>query len=292
MKLSGIEGGHHVGRDSEFSSLAEVPRCRSGALVPITDQTQIGKLVSDGFKGCMIVTENLMSMVPDGVGAIISERPLDELYDIHNSLVRGGSFYSPPGENVIDSDAEIHQTSVIAGSGVSIGKGCIIGPKVTILAGSTIEDNVTIGPGTVIGSEEVVTLGRGAASEKVLSSGGVTIGKDVGIHANSSINRAVLGGSTEIRAGAKFDNLVKVGQNAKIGERSFVAACASIGPNVDIGEEVWIGPNSTVGSGLTIGNRAYVTIGSVVVKDVAEGKLVTGHYTMDYNLFAERLKKR
>ena len=291
MKLSEVKGGHRVERDGEFLSIAEMPRWRSGALVPITDAAQIERLAAVNFTGCVIVTKTLVPKVPKGVGVIVSDRSFEELCEIHNDIVKEGSFYKPLVENVIDCSAEIHQTAVISGKGVRIGKRCISGPKAMILEGSTLEDDAVIGPGAVIGNEDPLSFRKGSALEKALSSGGVIIRKDVEIHANCNVSRAVFGGSTEIGAGAKFDNLISIGQNAKVGERSFLAACASIGSNVDMGEEVWIGPNSTVSSGVTLGDKAYVTIGAVVVGDVGQGKKVTGNPAIDHDIFIERLKK-
>jgi acetyltransferase-like isoleucine patch superfamily enzyme len=291
MKLSDIKGGHRLERDGEFLSIAEMPRWRSGTLVPIIDAAQIERLTAVNFTGCVIITKTLVPKVPKGVGVIVSDRPFEELCEIHNSLVKEGSFYKPPADNAIDSSAEIHQTAVISGKGVRIGKRCIIAPKAMILEGSTLEDDVVIGPGTVIGGEDPLSFRKGSALEKARSSGGVIIRKDVEIHANCKVSRAVFGGSTEVGAGAKFDNLISIGQNAKVGERSFLAACATICSNVDMGEEAWIGPNSTVSSGVTLGGKAYVTIGAVVVGDVGQGKKVTGNPAIDHDIFIERLKK-
>lgn len=203
------------------------------------------------------------------------------------SEIRGGSHL----ENEIEVSAEIHPTAFIAGKGVRIGKGCIIGPKAVILEGSTLERNVMIGPGTVIGSEDSLLFMNGSGGEKVPSTGGVIIRDDVEIHANCNVCRGISGGVTEIGASTKVDNLVSIGQNAKIGERCLLVACASIGSNVDIGNEVWIGPNSTVSSGVTVGNNAYVTIGAVVVEDVKPNQKVTGNYAIDHEKFLEFLKK-
>jgi len=291
MKLSGIKGDHRVERDGEFSSIGEMPRWRNGALLPVTSPIHIEKLAKGNFSGCVITARDLLPKIPAGLGVIVSEHPVEELYGIHNDLARGFAFYGSPSVNEIDQSAFIHPTAVIAGRGVKIGKGCIIGAKATILEDSTLEKNVVIGPGTVIGSEETLLLRRGSVSEKVLSVGGVIIENDVDIHSNCIVSRAIFEGNTVIGAGTKFDNLIGIGQNAKIGDRCFLAACASIGANVEMGNEVWIGPNSTVSEGVTLGDKAYVTIGAVVVEDVGPDQKVTGNYAIDHAKFIEFLKK-
>jgi len=291
MKLSEIKGSDRVERDGEFSSIAEMPRWRNGALIPVVHAAQIDRLSKGNFIGCVITTKDLLPKIPTNIGTIVSERPVEALYEIHNALVKGSVFYGSLSENKIDGSAEIHPTAIIAGKGVRIGKDCIIGPKAAVLGGSTLEKTVIIGPGTVIGSEDPLLFRKGSGSEKVLSAGGVLVREDVEIHANCNVSRGIFGGNTEIGAGAKFDNLISIGQNAKIGDRSFLTACASIGSNVDMGKEVWIGPNSTVSSGVTIGDNAYVTIGAVVVEDVRPNQKVTGNYAIDHERFIEFLKK-
>ena len=277
-------------RDSEFQSIAEMPGWRNGTLLPITDPAQIDKLKGSNFTGCVIVAKDLLPKVPKHVGVIVSEQPLETLYDIHNLLVKSGSFYKSSKESIIDNNAEIHHTAMVADKGVRIGKGCIIGPNAIILEGSTLENNVIIGPGSVIGREELLSFRKGSVVGKVISSGEAILREDVRVHANCNVSRAIFGGSTEIRAGVNIDNLVSIGRNTKIGERTFIVARASIGQNVELGEEVWIGPNSTVSSGVTIGDRAHVTIGAVVIGDVGQDKKVTGNYAIDHDLFIERLK--
>jgi len=291
MKLSEIKGDLRVERDGGFTSIGMMPRWRNGALIPVENSIQIEKLAKGDFSGCVIATKSLLPKIPTTLGALISERPVEDLYGIHNDLVRKSAFYESPPANRIDGSAIVHPTAVIAGRGVRIGKGCIVGPKAAVLENSTLGERVVIGPGTVIGSEENLMLRRGSGSEKVLSAGGVLIDDDVEIHSNCSFNRAIFGGSTAIGAGSKIDNLIGIGQNARIGERCFLAACASIGPNVDMGKDVWIGPNSTVSEGVTIGDSAFVTMGAVVVEDVGADQKVSGNYAIDHDRFIEFLKK-
>lgn len=291
MKLSEIKSGVHVEREGEFSSIAEMSRWRNGALLPVTDLIQVEKLTKGKFSGCVITTRDLASKTPAGLGVLTSENPTESLYEIHNDLVRRSGFYQHIPANEIDESAVIHPTAVIAEKGVRISSGCVVGPKATIMENTTLGKGVVIGPGSVIGDEDTLIIRRGSSSEKVLSAGGVLVGEKVEIHSNCSISRAIFGGRTVIAAGTMIDNLVRIGQNAKIGERCFIVACASIGANVDMGEEIWIGPNSTISDGVTLGDRAYVTLGAVVVDDVGPDKKVSGNYAIDHEKFIEFLKK-
>ena len=73
-------------RDSEFQSIAEMPGWRNGTLLPITDPAQIDKLKGSNFTGCVIVAKDLLPKVPKHVGVIVSEQPLETLYEVLGSL--------------------------------------------------------------------------------------------------------------------------------------------------------------------------------------------------------------
>ena len=47
--------------------------------------------------------------------------------------------------------------------------------------------------------------------------------------------------------------------------------------SVKVGDNVWIAPNASIRQGLTIGDNAVIGLGSVVVKNVSEGKTVKGN---------------
>ena len=58
-----------------------------------------------------------------------------------------------------------------------------------------------------------------------------------------------------------------------------------------IGDDVWIGPGASISSEIVIGNGASVTIGSVVVRDVAPGQKVTGNFAVDHKKFIAFMRK-
>ncbi len=183
--------------------------------------------------------------------------------------------------------AHIH-TSVNIPSGCSIGHGvvieekCVIGNNVVIGHNSVIghstviEDNVIIGANNTIG-------GTGFGYEKsefgdyemIPHIGNVHICKGAEIGNNSAIDRAVIG-STIIGQNAKIDNLVHIAHGVKIGANSLVIAHAMIAGSVEIGENVWIAPCASVLQKIKIGNNSVVGMGSVVMKDVPENKIVVG----------------
>ena len=159
---------------------------------------------------------------------------------------------------------------------VSIGSNCEIGNNVVIKSGTAIGNNVEIGDNTTIGGVGFgyVDLPDGSTFQ-VPHLGGVEIADGVHIGSNTCIDRGSIG-NTVIGENSRIDNLVHIAHNVQIGKGVFVIAGAEISGSVKIGDKAWIAPNACVREGLTIGASAVVGLGSVVVKDVAEGTTVMG----------------
>jgi UDP-3-O-[3-hydroxymyristoyl] glucosamine N-acyltransferase len=190
-----------------------------------------------------------------------------------------------PDSSNIHCTAIIHEEAMIHDS-VSIGPFCYIG-KCSIGANTLIEshcrisDNCEIGKNVIIQSGCIIgEAGFGFAQEsdgtwiRFPHIGGVSIGDDVEIGSNTCIDSGALGATT-IGRGTKIDNLVHIGHNATIGSRCIITACAQIGA-VNMGDDVWVGPNANLLRGQSIGNKAFISVGSVVTRDVPEGK--KGHW--------------
>jgi len=105
--------------------------------------------------------------------------------------------------------------------------------------------------------------------------GGVVIGNNVEVGANSVIDRGTID-DTIIKDNVKIDNLVHISHNCKIGENTKIVAGSVICGSVTIGKNCWIGANVTVMNQITIGNNVTIGIGAVVVKDVSDGAVLAG----------------
>lgn len=79
-----------------------------------------------------------------------------------------------------------------------------------------------------------------------------------------------------------MDAQVHVAHDCQIGKRVTITACSEISGRVEIGDDAYLGPNCTISNGVRIGAKATVTIGSVVVRDVAEGARVTGNFALPH----------
>ncbi|HZW50871.1 MAG TPA: UDP-3-O-(3-hydroxymyristoyl)glucosamine N-acyltransferase, partial [Rudaea sp.] len=122
------------------------------------------------------------------------------------------------------------------GKGVAIGAGCYVGDAVEIGAGSRLHarvviyagcrlgERVQVHSGAVIGADGFGIAWNGEAWSKIPQIGGVLIGDDVEIGANTCIDRGTLE-DTVLEEGVKLDNLIQVGHNVRIGAHTAIAGC-------------------------------------------------------------------
>ncbi|MFN2309490.1 MAG: UDP-3-O-(3-hydroxymyristoyl)glucosamine N-acyltransferase, partial [Gammaproteobacteria bacterium] len=175
---------------------------------------------------------------------------------------------------VIESGAVIARGAVL-GPGCVIGRDVVVGEDTRLVANVTLCHGVRLGkrcllhPGAVIGSD-----GFGLAKEagrwlKVPQLGGVRIGDDVEIGANTSVDRGALE-DTLIADGVKLDNQIQVAHNVQIGEHTAVAGCVGISGSARIGAHCLLGGGVGVVGHLDIADGTVVTGMSMVTKSITE----------------------
>ncbi|MDQ3108538.1 MAG: hypothetical protein M3R17_01470 [Bacteroidota bacterium] len=197
------------------------------------------------------------------------------------------TFFVKKNEAYISPKATIHSSVSIPGDctighGVVIEEGCVIGNEVSIghntviLYDTIIEDRVKIGANCTIGG-----IGFGYEQsedgqyELIPHIGNVRICKGAEIGNNTAIDRGVIG-TTLIGKNVKIDNLVHIAHGVQLGENSLVIAHAMIAGSAELGKNVWISPCASVLQKVKIGDNSIVGMGSVVLKDVPENKVVAG----------------
>jgi len=228
---------------------------------------------------CVITTTDLVIYLKPRLGIVIAEDPELEFYRRHNELARSLKRHIPLVG--IHSSATIHPSAFISDRSFIGGNTCI-GPGARILGGVVIGADCIIGPNVVIGSDGLEYKLSDDRLLKVIHVGGVIISDRVEIMANSVVARDVFFGFTFIGKETKIGPLANIGHRAKIGEKCRIAGNANISGSVRIGNVVWLGPSSTISNGIAIGDRAYISIGSVVVKDVKPGQRVSGFFAVEH----------
>ncbi len=174
----------------------------------------------------------------------------------------------------IESNTQIG-AGVFVGEGSSVGENSIIYPNVTIREGVKIGKRVIIHSGSVIGSDGFGFAFHAGKHHKIPQVGGVIIEDDVEIGANVTIDRAVMG-QTIIGQGTKFDNLVQVGHNVKIGAHSILVAQVGISGSSQLGNYVTLAGQVGVAGHVKIGDQVVVGAKSGVTKDIPAAQTVSG----------------
>ena len=214
----------------------------------------------------------------------------------------------PPREPTVHPSAVVDPSAVL-GAGVTIGAhsvvgarceigamtyvgpGCVLGDDVSIGVSGRLHAHVSIYSGVRVGSRAILhsgvvigadgfgfapdpSLAKGAWG-KIPQLGGVVIGNDVEVGANTTIDRGALE-NTVIDDGVKIDNLVMVAHNVRIGAHTAIAACAAIAGSAVIGSRCTIGGAAGVAGHITIGDDVHVSGGTGITNDVSKPGRYTG----------------
>ncbi len=178
----------------------------------------------------------------------------------------------------IGAGATVH-AGVRIGPGVRIGEGFIAQPNVVI--GGDGFSFVTATPSHVETARE--TLGAAPPPEmgdptwhRIHSLGGVLIGDDVEVGANSTIDAGTVR-PTRVGDGTKIDNLVQVGHNVVVGEHCLLCAQAGVAGSTVIGDRVVIGGKAGVADNLIVGDDVVLGGGTVVLSNVPKGRVMMGY---------------
>ncbi len=177
------------------------------------------------------------------------------------------------GPNVAIGAASIVGERAMLGAGSVIGGNVRIGADSRLLARVTVLDGVTMGvrcvihPGVVIGSDGFGFAEDEGAWVKVPQIGGVTIGDDVEIGANTTIDRGTIE-NTVIEDGVKLDNLVQIAHNVRVGAHTVMAAMSGAAGSTRIGRRCKVGGGVVMINHLEICDDVMFTFRSVVTKSV------------------------
>ena len=188
--------------------------------------------------------------------------------------------------------------AVIA-TGARIAEHCVIGRNASVGAGSQLSAHVTVGDDCHIGERCIVHSGVviGADGfgfapyqgrwEKIEQLGGVSIGNDVEIGANTCIDRGALT-DTVIEDGVKLDNLIQIGHNVRVGRNTAMAGCVGVAGSATIGEHCTIGGGAIILGHLTLGAHVNISAATLVSKSILKPGHYTGIFPVDDNASWER----
>ena len=156
-----------------------------------------------------------------------------------------------------------------------VGDGCDIGAQSRLVARVTMVTRVRIGarvlihPGAVLGGDGFGLAWGGQQWEKVPQLGGVRIGDDCEIGANTTIDRGALE-DTVIEEDVRLDNQIQIAHNVHIGAHTAMAGCAAVAGSARIGRHCLIGGGAGVLGHLQVCDRVTITAMSLVTHSIHE----------------------
>ena len=175
----------------------------------------------------------------------------------------------------IGAGAHIGAHTVI-GEGVEIGTNTKVGSSVTLLK-AKIGQHCLIHSGVRIGQDGFGFAQDGATLVKVPQVGGVVIGDDVEIGANTTIDCGALA-DTVIGDMTKIDCQVQIGHNVKLGKGCRVVAQVGLAGSSTFGDGVVIGGQSGVAGHIQIADYVMIAGRSGVTKSIDTPKTVVAGF--------------
>ena len=165
--------------------------------------------------------------------------------------------------------------NVYVGPGTVIGPDCRIGDDCRFIANVTLARAVVIGrrgifhPGVVLGADG---FGNAMSAEgwiKVPQVGGVRIGDDVEIGANTTVDCGAIE-DTVIEDGVRIDNLCMIAHNVHVGAHTAMAGMSGIAGSTTIGKRcMFAGMGGAVGH-ISICDDVIIGAKSFASKDITE----------------------
>jgi UDP-3-O-[3-hydroxymyristoyl] glucosamine N-acyltransferase len=284
-------GGKLDGPDVLVSAIAQTDKAKAGELTFLTDKKYI-KTLPNCQASAIIISDKDANTLNLSIPKIISDNPYlyySRVVDLfhpkprmsvgikdtvkiskNTSIGKNAAIgdYVVIGENShIGDNCQIH-SGVVIGDNVFIGNDAIIYPKVVIYSAVKIGNNCSLQSGCIIGSD-----GFGYAPDanrhwhKIPQVGGVVIGNDVEVGANTTIDSGALG-PTIIEDGVKIDNLVQIAHNVKLGAHTAIAAQAGIAGGTTIGKYCQIAGAAGITGHVTIADYTVIGGASNVSKDI------------------------
>ncbi|RJL05193.1 UDP-3-O-(3-hydroxymyristoyl)glucosamine N-acyltransferase [Paracoccus aestuarii] len=184
---------------------------------------------------------------------------------------------------------------VSIGRGSRIGRDAILHPGARVAHGVTAGDRLILQPNAVIGGdgfsfvtpeesgiEEIRrTLGDRAQIKaqhwtRIHSLGGVELGDDVEVGANSTIDRGTIR-ATRVGSGTKIDNLVQLGHNVVVGRDCLLCGHVGVAGSVTIGDRVVLAGKVGVSDNVSIGDDVIAGGATKIFTRVPAGRVILGN---------------
>lgn len=175
---------------------------------------------------------------------------------------------------VIESGARVAANVTIGahcviGARSEIGEGGWLAPRVTLYHDVKIGKRVVIQSGAVLGGEGFGFANQKGVWQKIAQIGGVVLGDDVEIGANTTIDRGALA-DTLIGNGVKLDNQIMIAHNVQVGDHTAMAGCVGISGSTKIGKHCMIAGGVGMVGHIEVCDNVFVTGMTMVTRSITE----------------------
>ncbi len=166
----------------------------------------------------------------------------------------------------------------VIGAGSVLGRDCLLHARVTLYHGVTVGDRAILHSGCVLGAD-----GFGFAPDprskgawaKIAQLGGVVLGNDVEIGANTTVDRGALE-NTILGDGVKLDNQIMIGHNSQIGDHTAMAACVGVAGSTIIGKRCTLAGAAMTAGHITLGDDVHISGATAVTSNIHKPGRYTG----------------
>jgi len=190
-----------------------------------------------------------------------------------------GALASVGAHAVIGEDVVIGEGCVI-GEGAAVGNGSRMHPRSSLLAGCTLGERCILHSGAVIGADGFGFAPHQGEWVKIEQLGGVRIGNDVEIGANTCVDRGALD-DTVIEDGVKIDNLVQIAHNVHIGAYSALAGQVGIAGSSKVGRHCTLAGAAKMVGHIELCDGVHVSGACVVSRSITKPGTYSGVFPMD-----------
>jgi len=287
--VEGVATLAHAGT-THLSFLAN-PRYRSQLADTAAGLIVIRAADAEGYGGNVLIAEDPYVAFAK-IAALFDSRPPLEPGIHASAVIDPGAQIDPAAQ--VGPFVSIGARSRVA-AGAIIGPGCVIGDDCVVAEGCELVARVTlvkrvrlgrrvlIHPGAVLGAD-----GFGLAMDagrwiKVPQQGGVQVGEDCEIGANTTIDRGAIE-DTVLEDDVRLDNQIQIGHNVRIGAHTAMAGCAAVAGSASIGRYCLIGGAAGILGHLEICDRVMITAMTLVTHSIDQ----PGEYSSGTPLMSNR----
>jgi len=292
QQIAGLLQGQIEGDESiKISKLSKIEEGVSGSISFLANPKYTHYIYSTKAS-LVIVSKELVLTAPVTATLIRVDSPetaFSKLLEMYNQVklnktgISKHAFISESasvGANIYAGEFAVISDNVKIGNNVKIypqvfvGENVVIGDNTTLFAGVKIYSETQIGKdciihsGTVIGSDGF-RFNPQNDNQKIPQIGNVIIEDNVEIGANCAIDRATLG-STILRKGVKFDNLIHIAHNVEVGENTYIAAQGVVAGSTKIGKNCMFSGQVGIVGHLDIADQTMITAQSGISKNITK----------------------